>query len=81
MSDDDKKPGMSFWATVVVVCLLIAYPVSYGPLARFNPRIPASLRPMMAIAYWPLDWIYIRGPDQPLRRPLQWYVGLWISEP
>jgi hypothetical protein len=26
-----KKPGVSFWATVVVVVALVAYPLSFGP--------------------------------------------------
>ena len=28
---DRKKPGAAFWATVVVVALLVAYPLSFGP--------------------------------------------------
>ena len=28
---DPKKPGVAFWATVVVVCLPIAYVLSFGP--------------------------------------------------
>jgi len=26
-----KKPGVAFWATVVVVVVLVAYPLSFGP--------------------------------------------------
>ena len=28
---DRKKPGVAFWATVVVVVVLVAYPLSFGP--------------------------------------------------
>jgi hypothetical protein len=28
---DRKKPGVAFWATVVVVVVLMAYPLSFGP--------------------------------------------------
>ena len=31
MSELRKKPGVAFWATVVVVCLPIAYVLSFGP--------------------------------------------------
>jgi hypothetical protein len=31
MSEKRKKPGMAFWATVVVVVLLVLYPLSMGP--------------------------------------------------
>jgi hypothetical protein len=26
-----KKPGVTFWATVVMVVTLVAYPLSFGP--------------------------------------------------
>jgi hypothetical protein len=31
MIPDRKKPGVAFWATVVVVVLLVGYPLSIGP--------------------------------------------------
>ena len=31
MTSDRKKPGVAFWATVVVVVALLAYPLSFGP--------------------------------------------------
>ncbi len=31
MSHTRKKPGVAFWATVVVVVVLVAYPLSFGP--------------------------------------------------
>jgi hypothetical protein len=32
MSEERKKPGMVFWATVVLVAVLVAYPLGYGPV-------------------------------------------------
>ena len=32
MTEDRKKPGVAFWATVVVVAVL-AYPLSLPPMA------------------------------------------------
>jgi hypothetical protein len=26
-----KQPGVAFWATVVVVAVLVGYPLSFGP--------------------------------------------------
>jgi len=26
-----KKPGVAFWATVVMVVVLVLYPLSFGP--------------------------------------------------
>jgi hypothetical protein len=28
---DRKKPGVAFWASVVVTAVLIGYPLSFGP--------------------------------------------------
>jgi hypothetical protein len=28
---DRKKPGVAFWATVALVVVLVAYPLSFGP--------------------------------------------------
>ena len=36
---DRKKPGVAFWATVVVVVALVAYPLSFGPACWISSRI------------------------------------------
>ena len=33
-----KKPGVAFWATVVVVVMLVAYPLSFGPACWYVAR-------------------------------------------
>ena len=38
MSEPHKKPGVAFWATVVVVVGLILYPVSFGPACWLASR-------------------------------------------
>ena len=39
MTDDQKKqPGVAFWATVVVVVVLVAYPLSFGPACWWMSR-------------------------------------------
>src|SRR5438045_1695812 len=40
MSEDRKKPGVAFWATVVVVALPMLYVLSMGPVCRWYSRSP-----------------------------------------
>jgi len=40
MTSDPKEPGMPFWATVVVVVVLVAYPLSVGPITGIAVRLP-----------------------------------------
>jgi hypothetical protein len=64
MTSDRKKPGVAFWATVVVVCLPIAYVLSFGPAcwissrtcAKFTPRSRRGhyYVPVLGTVYWPL---------------------------
>jgi hypothetical protein len=36
---DRKKPGVAFWATVVVVVLLVLYPLSFVPACWISSRV------------------------------------------
>jgi hypothetical protein len=38
MTPSRKKPGVAFWATVVVVVVLAAYPLSFGPACWLADR-------------------------------------------
>jgi hypothetical protein len=38
MTSARTKPGVAFWATVVVVVALVAYPLSFGPACWINNR-------------------------------------------
>src|SRR5262249_29277942 len=42
MSSSHKKPAMAFWATVVVVMLLVAYPLSFGPACWWFTSSPVA---------------------------------------
>src|SRR5262249_16114163 len=51
---DRKKPGVAFWATVVVVVVLVAYPLSFGPACWISSRtgvgyfvLPMVYRPIL----------------------------------
>jgi hypothetical protein len=54
MTPSRKKPGVAFWATVVVAAL-IAYPVSFGPACWLTSRRTDRWTcPRAMIVYWPL---------------------------
>ena len=38
MTIDRKKPGVAFWATVLVVVVLVAYPLTFGPACWLTHR-------------------------------------------
>jgi hypothetical protein len=42
---DRKKPGVAFWATVVVVVALVGYPLSFGPFlwASYSFDLPPTV--------------------------------------
>jgi len=42
MPCDRKKPGVAFWATVVVVMVLVAYPLSFGPACWWFTSSPVA---------------------------------------
>ncbi len=78
-----KKPGMAFWATVVVVVVPLFYFASLGPMVMAN-------RPMLS--RWPEQWFHIyavymapanyvrdRLPD-PARHALDDYLR-WFAPP
>ena len=66
MTSDRKKPGVAFWASVVLVAVL-AYPLSIGPACWIasrpfespgKGRIPTFYWPM--VTYVPVAW-YIKA--------------------
>jgi hypothetical protein len=79
-----KKPGVAFWATVVVVVVLVllAYPLSFGPACWIVARPGTSEQdfgPVLRTIYWPLGRIIYRRT--PIASPaLVWYVKLGLTE-
>ena len=53
MSIDRKAPSAAFWATVVVVVALVAYPLTFGPACWLVSHLHAPQRPLRLL-YWPL---------------------------
>jgi hypothetical protein len=71
------------WAKRTAWGLLIAMAPSYiicpGPLLWLHGHglLPAWMFAMAQRLYWPLDWLYLNGP-QPIRTALDWYRQIWI---
>jgi hypothetical protein len=78
MPCDHKKPGLAFWATVVVVVLLAAYPLSIGPVSRFASRIdavgdPHPAHPVMFV-YVPLGKLILHRCSAGHSRLIIWWI-------
>jgi hypothetical protein len=74
MSPDRKKPGVAFWATVVVVGLPLLYVLSFGPacwLAR-QRFLPPSVA---AQIYRPILWASADKLPGWANRAVWWYGG------
>jgi hypothetical protein len=63
MHDDRKKPGVAFWATVVIVVVLIGYPVSFGPACWLSSRFTRGAD-LLPLVYRPITWIMERGSSE-----------------
>ncbi len=74
-----KKPGVAFWATGVVVAVLVLYPLSLGPMcwASVNGYLSRSTIDACALIYGPVRWFM--DEHEMLATPLRWYLSLWIG--
>jgi hypothetical protein len=71
---DRKKPGVAFWATVVVVVALVGYPLSFGPACWIATRYD-SLRGFVNSIYHPAAWAYFKTPEI-VGRAIIWYANV-----
>jgi hypothetical protein len=70
---DRKKPGVAFWATVVVVALLVAYPLSFGPACWIASRSEDWKIPRF---YWPIQTYVPYCPGG--AAAIAWYGKLFV---
>jgi hypothetical protein len=63
---------MAFWATVLVVVVLVAYPLSFGPAVWLTARANAS-HAIVESVYWPILWLEHEGPDS------SYYIIRWYG--
>jgi hypothetical protein len=75
MNEGMNRPGAGFWATVIVVVLL-AYPVSFGPACWINERAGMGARAVSA-AYRPIIWVAEIDPRA--ERAALWYASLGVT--
>jgi hypothetical protein len=81
MNGERKKPGIGFWATVVVSALVL-YPLSYGPASWLAWRVVPGSKRMFELyrtTYWPVDQTaahFNGGINLQL-----WYFALWVKPP
>jgi hypothetical protein len=54
MTSSSKKPGVAFWATVLVVVGLVAYPLSFGPACWISSQAEVATERLILMAYRPL---------------------------
>jgi hypothetical protein len=59
MTSDRKQPGAAFWATVVVVVVLLGYPLSFGPACWITSHVHPgndfiNRVPWIGRFYWPI---------------------------
>jgi hypothetical protein len=72
MTTNCKKPGVAFWATAVVVVVLVAYPLSFGPACAYVNR--GNLAPtLLKTVYAPCLYLAFEGPV-PIRRAF-WFLA------
>jgi hypothetical protein len=75
-----KKPGVAFWATVVLISLLVIYPLSFGPACWIAGRVP-NARAAVCAAYSPMTAVWAGtvspGPHDSdfWNSAFRWYVN------
>ena len=77
----NKQPSAVFWTTVVVVVVLVAYPVSFGPVCWwFHWRIEqpgpdlTEAQWVALVLYAPCGWAAYHGLPI-IGQPLRWYAS------
>jgi hypothetical protein len=74
---DRKKPGVTFWATVVVASLPLLYVLSFGPACWwFSDWIPYGPGPRHIPKYYhPIGWVALKGGHR-IMTAFSWYANL-----
>jgi len=71
-----KKPGLAFCATMALVAVLVAYPLSFGPACWLATRSDdGEMMKAFHHAYRPILEVLIQLPEA-LDGSIQWYAGL-----
>ena len=73
----NKKPGVAFWATVVVV-VVVLYAASFGPAQwlALNSESPEWIVAAWRSVYSPVLFLRNRGP-LPIQNAIRCYADVW----
>jgi hypothetical protein len=71
---EQKKSGVAFWATVVLLVVLVAYPLSFGPACWVVSRTNAGTE-WLPFCYRPIVSGLSMNPTR-LSAAIQWYAQL-----
>jgi hypothetical protein len=82
MTPDRKKPGVAFWATVVVIVGLVLYVLGSGPCDYLFSHGYVSERTAkwMHALYLPYAWAYRHSPES-AQRAAEAYCSWWTQLP
>jgi hypothetical protein len=74
---------MAFWATVVVLCALVLYPLSVGPALWLEGKglLTGWATDAVDMFYDPF-WMVVESVPQSVQDKVEWYIDLWqgVSE-
>jgi hypothetical protein len=82
MNSDRKKPGVVFWATVVLAAVMF-YFASFGPAIWViaHDDLPMEWEvDAFEVVYRPIAWLEENGPE-PVSYAIDWYIELWCTRP
>lgn len=88
MDRRNKEPSIwltpwrwSRWTWATIIMLMLAYPLSIGPVARasFRGYLPPEASGAMIIVYFPVT--ATAKQCDPLANVLEWYIIWWIAAP
>lgn len=74
-----KKLGRKL-RIALTVAILMAYPLSVGPLVWLNEagHLSVTVARIVFPPYAPIFWLRTRGPE-PLKTALDWYINSWTG--
>jgi hypothetical protein len=80
---ESRKPGVAFWATVIVVAAFVLYPLSVGPALWLEGKglVPDWATDAVDLFYDPF-WMAVESLPQSVQDKVEWYTELWqgVSE-
>lgn len=75
---EQKKPGVGFWATVVVVPLLVLYPLSFGPACWIASRSVGKSK-FVSMVYRPFICVVVYSPYSKPATAIRGYAS-WMAK-